>query len=118
MRGITSILLVGLCCTAMAAQDAKKSGSVKAANSGQMQMPTPAPEMTKLIKSMAGTWSITEKHYPNPMMPNGGTGKGTAQLTPGPGNMSLSEKYQSSGAMGKFNGMGTFWWDSKANLYR
>jgi hypothetical protein len=83
-----------------------------------MQAPKPAPEMTRLIKSMAGTWTITEKHMPQPMMPNGGTGKGTATLTPGPGNLSLTEKYHSTGAMGSFNGMGVFWWDQKENAYR
>ena len=81
-------------------------------------MPKPAPEMTKMIKMMGGNWTVTEKHDPNPMMPNGGTSKGTAVLTPGPGGMSLTEKYHSTGAMGSFNGLGTFWWDPKAQVYR
>ena len=118
MRGVTSIFLAAMCCIAMTAQDAKKPASAKAANSAQMQAPQPAPEMTKLIKSMAGTWTVTEKHLPNPMMPKGGTGKGMAALTPGPGNLSLVEKYHSTGAMGTFNGMGVFWWDAKAGAYR
>jgi len=83
-----------------------------------MPMPKPAPEMTKMIKMMAGSWTVTEKHDPNPMMPNGGTSKGTAVLTPGPGGMSLTEKYHSIGAMGSFTGYGTFWWDSKTQVYR
>ncbi len=45
--------------------------------------------------------------------------KGTATFTPGPGGMSLMEKYHSSGTMGEsFSGFGTFWWDSKAQVYR
>jgi len=117
---VTILLAIG--CTALAAQDAMKPAGGKAGKPPQqqaMQMPAPAPEMTKLIKAMSGTWAVTEKHYPNPMMPNGGIGKGTATLTPGPGNLSLVEKYHSAGAMGgSFNGMGVFWWDPKAQVYR
>jgi len=118
MKGFTSVLLATICCITLATQDSKKPASAKAAAAGQMQMPTPGPEMTKLIKSLGGNWMVTEKHLPNPMMPKGGTGKGTAILTPGPGNLSLTEKYSSIGAMGKFNGMGVLWWDAKAGAYR
>lgn len=115
-------LLAAMCCAALFAQDAPKAASKKAgkpAAPAAMPMPAPTPEMTKLIKQLSGSWTITEKHYPNPMMPNGGTGKGTAVLTPGPGNLSLVEKYHSAGAMGgSFNGMGVFWWDSKVQAYR
>ena len=84
-----------------------------------MPMPKPDPQMTKMIKMMSGTWTVTEKSDPNPMMPKGGTGKGTATMTPGPGGMSLMEKYHSSGMMGgNFSCFGTFWWDPKANAYR
>ncbi len=117
-KTIIVVTLVALCCAALVGQDAmKKSDAKKPAASMAMPMPTPAPEMTKLIKSMGGTWTVTEKHFPNPMMPNGGTGKGTATLTPGPGNLSLTEKYHSAGAMGSFNGLGVFWWDPKAQVY-
>lgn len=114
------VLLVAIGCTALMAQDAKKAaGAGKPAPPMAMPMPIPAPEMTKLIKSLAGNWAIKETHYPNPMMPNGGTGKGTATLTPGPGKLSLIEKYHSIGAMGMdFNGHGVFWWDPKAQVYR
>jgi len=119
--GMLLCLMLAIGCSAMTAQDAMKPTKKPAAKPAQqpaMPMPTPAPEMTRLIKAMAGTWTVTEKHYPNPMMPNGGTGKGTAVLTPGPGNLSLVEKYHSSGAMGSFNGMGVFWWDPKAQTYQ
>src|ERR1700749_3082017 len=113
-------LAVG-CWSGIWAQDAAKSGKPDGAKAGgdmAMPMPKPAPEMTKLIKMMAGNWTVTEKADPNPMMPNGGTGKGTAKLWAGPGDMSLMEKYQSSGVMGgSFAGFGTFWWDEKAGVY-
>jgi len=109
------ILICGIC---MAAQETK-SPSGKASQKEAMKMPAPAPEMTKLIKAMAGTWTLTEKYYPSPMQPNGGSGKGTAVLTPGPGNLSMVEKYRSTGAMAvPFNASGIFWWDSKAQAYR
>jgi hypothetical protein len=115
------ILVIG-CVLLGVAQDKSKPAAKDAGKAPQAQsmpMPTPSPEMTKLIKSMAGTWTVTEKADPSPMMPKGGTGKGTATLTPGPGNLSLVEKYHSTGVMGgSFNGMGVFWWDPKAGAYR
>jgi len=120
--GMMLCLILAIGCAVMTAQDAMKPTKKPAAKPAQQPatpMPKPAPEMTKLIKAMSGTWTVTEKHYPNPMMPNGGTGKGTAVLTPGPGDLSLVEKYHSSGAMGgSFNGMGVFWWDPKVQAYR
>ena len=112
---------VCICTSLMAQNDAKSSTTSKkpAGEAAAMPMPKPDPQMTKMIKMMSGTWTVTEKSDPNPMMPKGGTGKGTATMTPGPGGMSLMEKYHSSGMMGgNFNGFGTFWWDPKANAYR
>lgn len=120
LRGMSVMGFAGLCCLALVAQDTGMSAKPDAKGAQQMMMPMPqaAPEMTKLIKMMAGEWTVTEKAYPGPMMPNGGTGRGTATLTAGPGGMSLMEKYHSSGIMGSdFNGFGTFWWDAKAQVY-
>lgn len=122
LRGTILAVLGALCAVPLAAQDSAMSAKPKAEKpKEQMGMPMikPAPEMTKMIKMLAGTWTVAEKHEPNPMMPSGGTGKGTAVLTPGPGGLSLMEKYHSSGAMGpNFTGDGTFWWDPQAKLYR
>ncbi len=115
---VTLAVAAGLVAS-VSAQEAKKAEKPKA-KEGAMAMPTPkaAPEMTKLVKMMGGNWNVSEVAEPNPMMPKGGTGKGTASFTPGPGGMSLTEKYHSSGSMGpNFSGMGTFWWSSKENLY-
>jgi hypothetical protein len=120
LTGAVVFILVTLSFSTLTAQDKPVSSTAKsAAPSSAMSMPTPDPEMTKLIKMMTGTWTVMEKSQPNPMMPNGGTGKGTATLTAGPGGMSLMEKYHSSGLMGPdFDGYGTFWWDAKAQAYR
>jgi hypothetical protein len=120
------LVLGGLCWMPLAAQDSAMSAKPKAAKpaakpkeqQAAMPMPKPAPEMTKMIKMMSGSWTVTEKHDPNPWMPTSGTSQGTAVLTPGPGGLSLVEKYHSSGAMGKFDGLGTMWWEPKAQVYR
>ena len=117
------ILAAAVFCTVLAAQDndaPKQPRASRAVANAQMPPPPQAdPQMTKLIKMMAGNWNVTEKSEPSPMFPTGGTGKGTAKLWAGPGGMSLMEKYQSSGVMGtNFQGFGTFWWDPKIQAYR
>ncbi len=95
----------------------KKTEKAKPAGAGAMPMPKPSPEMTKLIKTLAGTWNTSEKMEPSEFAPQGGTSKGRAVLRPGPGGLSLVEDYQSEGSTGKFRGHGVFWWDDKAKAY-
>lgn len=118
--GIFLAAVLTLSCTALAAQDKPTPLKPKSIPKAlQTQTPSPAPEMTKLIKLMAGDWTVTEKADPGPMFPKGGAGKGTAKLWAGPGGMSLLENYDSSGLIGtNFSGFGVFWWDSKAQSYR
>ena len=122
LRVVSLVVMAGCLCIAALAQDSSapaKSKMAKPANQAQsMPMPKPAPEMTKLIKALSGNWNVVEKHEVNPMMPNGGEGKGTAKIWAGPGQLSLMENYSSSGAMGSFRGIGTWWWDPKAQVYR
>jgi hypothetical protein len=122
LRRVVTGLLAGVCCWSVAAQDKPAASGAKTAKPAAdvgMTMPKPDAQMTKLIKMMGGSWTVTEKSNPSPMMPKGGTGKGTATFTPGPGNMSLVEKYHSSGMMGStFNGLGVFWWDTKAQVFK
>ena len=90
----------------------------KPADTG-MQAPKPAPEMQKLIKAFAGTWTTAEKFEPSPMMPKGGSSKGMATFRPGPGGMSVLEEYKSPhGAMGPFMGHGVIWWDADSKAYK
>jgi hypothetical protein len=117
------VMLVAFCCTALLAQDAMAPAKPKApkptAQAQQMPVPKPSPEMAKLTKMLSGNWTVAEKMEPGPMAPNGGMGKGTAKIWAGPGGLSLIENYQSSGAMGgSFKGMGTWWWDPKAQDFR
>ena len=117
------VMLMMMCCLRLAAQqDAGASKPTPPKPAGEqaataMPMPKPAPEMTKLIKMMAGNWIIAEKLEVSPMMPNGGTGNGVARFYQGPGGLALVENYHSTGALGDFMGMGTWWWDPKAQLF-
>ena len=64
----------------------QKSRPAKAAGQDMaMPMPQPAPEMTKLIKMMSGTWSVSEKADPGPMAPKGGLGQGHGEIVGWPG---------------------------------
>jgi hypothetical protein len=96
---------------------AKKPADKKPADAS-MQMPKPSPEIQKLAKTLAGNYSTTETHDPNPMMPKGGTGKGQARFTVGPGGHYVVESYNSKSDMGSFTGHGVFWWDPKVSAYR
>jgi hypothetical protein len=103
-RGMAVLTFMLIGAGTLMAQDktaASNSKPAKPAAQASMSTPTPAPEMTKLIKMMSGNWTVTEKSNPNPMMPKGGTGKGMATMTAGPGGLSLMEKYRSSGLVGR-----------------
>jgi hypothetical protein len=115
-------VLIAACGTMLLGQDdgsaPKKPLASHSAPPPAMQAPKAAPEMTRLIKAMSGNWTVTEKAEAGPMFPKGGTGKGTAKLSPGPGGLSLLENYRSSGVMGpSFTGFGAFWWDDKIQAY-
>lgn len=122
VKGSAVATVAALCVLGVIAQERAAGADAKTAKptaGTAMSLPKPDPEMTKLIKMMSGSWTVTEKSQPNPMMPNGGMGKGAAVFTAGPGGLSLMEKYHSSGLLGSnFTGFGTFWWDSKAMVYR
>ena len=111
LRGAILLSLTAIGCSILSAQDTtmpSKPAAGKPATPMTIEMPKPSPEMTKLIQMMSGNWTVSEKQFPNPMMPNGGTGEGTASLTPGPGGLSLMENYQTTSGMGSFKGFGTF----------
>ena len=111
------VVLVGLALVLpAAAQKKEKKQEQKPATT--LAAPKPAPEMEKLAKMMAGTWSGQEKHEPSPFLPAGATGKGLFKVSLGPGGHSLVEQYNSRGALGKFTGHGMTYWDPKAKVFR
>jgi hypothetical protein len=120
-RILLCILLAGGCCLSLGAQTDNSKPATTTAQSPQSGMPMikPSPEMIKLSKALVGSWTVSEKMEASPMAPKGGTGHGMASMMPGPGGLSVVEKYHSTGSMGtNFNGLGTFWWDPKAQAYR
>jgi hypothetical protein len=126
MKKIAICLVLGLCAVA-AAQDKPKSSGEDVAKpmekktggeGGQMAMPKPSPEMQKLSKMVAGTWSTTEKYEPSPWAPKGATAKGKAVFKNGPGGLSVIQDYKSSSGKGSFTGHGVRWWNAKAGGYK
>jgi hypothetical protein len=112
------VALAGLCCMSVAAQDTAAAKPAAEPAGMAMPMPKATPEMTKLIRTMSGNWTVSEKYEPSPMTPKGGSGTGTAKIWQGPGGLSLMETYHSSGTMGpNFNGVGTWWYDAKAQVF-
>jgi hypothetical protein len=80
--------------------------------------PQPGPEMVRLTKALAGTWSITYSREPTVQAPMGETAKGEEVWRPGPGGFSLIEDYRSSGELGKHTGLEVTWWDEDAQAYQ
>jgi len=86
---------------------------------GQQQAPPkPAPEMQKLLDTLAGSWVITESYEPSEWAPKGGTGRGRETFRAGPGGLSMVEDYRSTTPAGEVSGMSVTWWDAKAGGYR
>lgn len=101
---------------------AKRTGQSKlaaksSAQSGMAMTPQPSPEIQKLIKMFAGTWSTSEKFDPSEFMPQGGTGSGSETIKGGPGGNSLVNDYRSRGSMGAFAGHGIIFWDAKRQIF-
>ena len=73
--------------------------------------------MEKLVKALAGNWSVAEHFEVNEMMPQGGSGTGSDTLKAGPGGFSLIGDYRLRTSMGNFTGHAVTYWDSKQQAY-
>jgi Protein of unknown function (DUF1579) len=80
--------------------------------------PQPGPQIERLIKTLEGSWAITEELAPDSSSPKGKTGAGTIIFRPGPGGYSVIEEYRSKQGNDEITGLGTFWWDEAAEGYR
>ncbi|MGH9630088.1 MAG: DUF1579 family protein [Bryobacteraceae bacterium] len=112
--------LMALCACAFlaAGQDARTGDKSKEPAASEMPKPTPAAEMKELT-SLAGTWSVEEIHEPSPWLPEGGTGKGTANFRLGPGGFSVMLDYKSeSGVMPGFHGHGLMTFSESEKVYK
>jgi hypothetical protein len=99
------------------AKQSRQTTEKKAGGMGMPMMSKPSPEIQKLIKDFAGTWSTSEKIEASEFIPQGGTGAGTDISKAGPGGNSLLGDYRSRGSMGSFSGHGIIFWDAKRQLY-
>ena len=81
-------------------------------------LPSPGPEMQRLLSTFEGTWALSEKYEPSDWMPRGGAGAGQQVWSAGPGGLSLIEEYRSENPTGNVFGLSVTWWDDKAQGYR
>lgn len=77
----------------------------------------PAPQLEKLIRSLAGEWSTDETYEPSEFLPKGGKGHSIDSYRPGPAHLSLIEEYHSKGDAGDSSGIGIIWWDAEAERF-
>ena len=73
-------------------------------------------QVQKLLKSLSGTWSITE--YDPSKTPSIGVGHGREIWRPGPGGPSMIEEFHTTGRAGEVVGMAVLWWDGTEQGFR
>jgi hypothetical protein len=77
----------------------------------------PSVEISRLIETFEGRWSVRETHEPSAWRSQRMSGVGTAEFTRGPGSMSLLQTYRSSIGEFAFEGHGVTWWNAQAQRY-
>jgi hypothetical protein len=97
----------------------KASGKAAAAGgqAGMMAAP-PGPEIQKVIKMFAGSWTVEEKYEASEFMPQAGSATGSDTAKAGPGGYSLLRDYRSKGAMGPYSGHGIIYWVPREKAYK
>jgi len=76
-----------------------------------------SPEMQRIERAFAGTWSTSESFAHNKFYPNGAERKGTAKFSLATGGTSLIEEVHSDGSAGRLDFMVVIWWDSETKVY-
>jgi hypothetical protein len=115
--------LVFLCFAGLSsAQDTGAQAGEKALASQQTaaakaSRPKPSAQITRLLQSLEGTWSIKDELAPDKNSPDGKTGIGTIVWRPGPGGFSVIEEFRSQQGDEEVTGLGEFWWVDTANGY-
>ena len=78
-----------------------------------------AAAMKEAAQFFVGRWRTDENFEKNEMMPNGGSGHGTATGVLGAGDLYIVSDYHSvQSPTGKFSGHGVMWFDGNAGGYR
>jgi hypothetical protein len=95
----------------------KKSPSSAQTKAAQASRPNPHPQITRLLQTLVGTWSIKDELAPDKEFPRGKTGTGTIIWRPGPGGFSVIEEFTSKQGDEEVTGLGELWWDDGVNGY-
>src|SRR5262245_16972542 len=78
----------------------------------------PSPEMTRLVRAFAGSYTTVEHHQPHAGFPNGGIRRGTDVIRSAAGcNAMITEVYSHSPER-DLDYTGVYWWDPSAGVYR
>lgn len=95
----------------------ESSGRVSLTPSATLADRKADPEIERLLKTFAGTWSITDELLPGAKSPQGKHGKGTLVWRPGPGGFSVIEDFRSRQGDEDVSGLGMLWRDAFAQGY-
>jgi len=76
-----------------------------------------SPEMQRLERTFAGTWTTAESFAHNEFYPKGAERMGTAHFNLATGGTSFIEEVQSDGSAGQLDFMVVIWWDNEARVY-
>jgi hypothetical protein len=74
--------------------------------------------MQRLSKLYVGTWTYTETYPKSALSPNGGQNTGIYSSEPGPGGMSIVNRFHSQGPVGDFEGLLVMTWDAREKAYK
>jgi hypothetical protein len=114
--GLTLVLVGGMLCVALPAQEKSPAKKKSAPAGAAMAMPKPAPEM-KELHPLIGTWTTDEAYEASAMGP-AGTGTGINAVRSGPGGFSVLVEQRSKGSMGAFTGHGVYSWDPEQKAFK
>jgi len=78
----------------------------------------PLPEMQRLSKLYAGTWTYTETYPKSDFAPEGGVNTGIYNSELGPGGNSIINHFHSKGPVGEFVGVIVMTWDPTEKAYK
>ena len=115
-QGWTIVLVSGLLCGAVTAQEKSAAKKKSAPADAAMAMPKPAPEM-KELRALIGSW-ITDEAFEASAMGPAGTGTGTNTVRSGPGGFSVLIEQRSKGSLGAFSGHGVYSWDPNQKVFK
>jgi Protein of unknown function (DUF1579) len=114
---LTGLGLLGAALCLLCETDGKHPETTESSRSGMSADSANSPEMRRLERAFAGTWTISDSFARNEFYPNGAERQGTAQFRLATGGTSLIEEVHSDGSAGRLDFMVVIWWDGEAKVY-